>query len=208
MWQEIYRAQIEALVQAAHKFYRLRYQMGDGGNLSVRVPDAPLMIVKGTDVSFEEVSAQTLVLCDFDGNVQGGALRPSKEALLHGALYRSLPEIGAVMHCHSPWATAWAAGHEELALSTHHAGLKFSHQVPVFDTHSYAVPKEFFPQITAYFQANPQRNAFLLRMHGQVTMAKDMRKAAYLAELVEETAQIAILSGLHPGPKENRTTLC
>ncbi len=196
MWYDAYQPQIEAIEAAAHKFYRLRYQMGDGGNLSVRVPDAPLMIVKGTDVSFEEVSAKTLVLCDFDGTVQAGEIRPSKEALLHGALYRCLPEIGAVMHCHSPWATAWAAGHDELALSTHHAELKFFRQVPVFDTRSYAVPKEFFPQITGYFQAEPRRNAFLLRMHGQVTMAKDMRKAAYLAELVEETAQIAILSGL------------
>lgn len=196
MWYDTYRAEVDAITEAARKFHRLRYQMSDGGNLSVRLPDRELMIVKGTNVSFEEVCGENLVLCDFDGNVQAGDIRPSKEALLHGALYRSLPEIGAVMHCHSPWATAWAEGHDELALSTHHADLKFFHQVPVFDTHSYAVPKEYFPQITAYFQAASQRNAFLLRKHGQVTMAKDMRKAAYLAELVEETAQIAFLAGL------------
>lgn len=196
MWYHNYPELIRAIEQAAHKFYRLHYQMSDGGNMSVRIPEEDLMIVKGTNVSFEEVSAKTLVLCDLHGSPQAGDLAPSKEALLHGALYRCLPKIGAVMHCHSPWATAWAAGHDELALSTHHADLKFSHQVPVFDTRSYAVPQEFFPKITQYFQAHPQRNAFLLRMHGQVSMGNDMRRAAYLAELVEETAQIAILSEL------------
>lgn len=196
MWYDAYRAQVDAITAAARKFYRLRYQMSDGGNLSVRLPDRDLMIVKGTNISFEETCAENLVLCDFDGNVQAGDTAPSKEALLHGALYRSLPEVGAVMHCHSPWATAWAAKHGTLEFCTHHADLKFFHEVPVFDTHSYTVPKEYFPQITGYFQEHPQRNAFLLRGHGQVTMEKDMRKAAYLAELVEETAQIAFLSRL------------
>ncbi|MFQ8842546.1 MAG: class II aldolase/adducin family protein [Clostridium fessum] len=39
-----------------------------------------------------------------------------KEALLHGALYRELPEECAIMHCHSPYATAWADKHETLDL--------------------------------------------------------------------------------------------
>lgn len=98
------------------------------------------------------------------------------------------------MHCHSVYATAWAANHEELEFSTHHSELKLNGRVPVFDTHSYAVPKEYFPEIIRFFEKNPGANAFLLRAHGQFALAKDMRMAAYLAELVEETAQISILS--------------
>lgn len=189
-----YAVLIGEIKRAAEKFYRLRYQMSNGGNLSVRLPGRDWMMVKGTDVAFDEVDAATLVITDFDGNVIEGERKPSKEALLHGAIYKAVPWAGAVMHCHSPYATAWAAAHESLEFSTHHSAMKLGAAVPVFDTHSYAVPREYFPGIIKSFEENPKANAFLLRGHGQVTVGRDMREAAYLAELVEETAQIAVLA--------------
>ncbi|MCC8060630.1 MAG: class II aldolase/adducin family protein [Clostridiales bacterium] len=191
---EQYGGLIEEIKKAAVKFYRLRYQMSNGGNLSVRIPGKDWMLVKGTDVAFDEVDAATLVVTDFDGTVVAGNRKPSKEALLHGAIYRANPSAGAIMHCHSPYATAWAATHDALEFSTHHSKMKLGGCVPVFDTHSYAVPKEYFPMILKAFADNPEMNAFLLRAHGQVTTAKTMREAAYLAELVEETAQICLLA--------------
>ena len=194
MWFEQCADLIRDMEKAARKLYSLRYQMSNGGNLSVRVPGEALMIVKKTDVAFDEVCADTLIVTDFDGNVIEGQGKPSKEALLHGAIYKTIPRAGAIMHCHSPYATAWAAAHDSLDFSTHHAALKFHGAVPVFDTHSYAVPKEYFPEITAFLAEHDGANAFLLRGHGQVTLASDIRMAAYLAELMEETAQISILS--------------
>ena len=187
---------VESLITEAHKFYNLRYQMGNGGNLSARVPGTDLMIVKGTDVDFAHVSRDTLVVTDFDGKVKEGAVRPSKEALLHGALYRRCIDLGAIMHCHSPWATAWAACHEELEFSTHHSLLKLGGCCPVFDTHSYVVHSEYFEVIFKKLDENPAINSFLLRRHGQVTLAGNIHAAAHLAELVEETAQISLLSRL------------
>ncbi len=189
-----YKEQVEALQQAAERFYRLRYQMSNGGNLSIRIAGKEQMLVKATDVAFDEVGRDTVVVTDFDGNVTLGDKKPSKEALLHGALYRAFPHIGAIMHCHSPYATAWAAAHEQLEFATHHSRLKLGGYVPVFDTRSYAVPKEYFPHILENLANHPDTCGFLLKAHGQVTLGKDMREAAYLAELVEETAQIAILS--------------
>lgn len=194
MWTDQYADLIRAMEHTAHKLYQLRYQMSNGGNLSVRVPDKAFMIVKKTDVAFDEVCAETLIMTDFDGNVVEGEGKPSKEALLHGAIYQTIPRAGAIMHCHSPYATAWAAAHDSLDFSTHHAALKFHGAVPVFDTHSYAVPKEYFPEITAFLAEHDGTNGFLLRGHGQVTLASDIRMATYLAELMEETAQISILS--------------
>ena len=194
VWYDRYETLLYDMEQAAHKLYQLRYQMSNGGNLSVRVPNEERMIVKKTDVAFDEVCAETLIVTDFEGNVIEGIGKPSKEALLHGAIYKNIPRAGAIMHCHSPYATAWAANHDSLDFSTHHAFLKFHDKVPVFDTHSYAVPKEYFPEITAFLAEHESSNAFLLRAHGQVTLANDMRMATYLAELMEETAQISVLS--------------
>ncbi len=186
---------VESIIRYASKFYDRGYQMGDGGNLSVRAGE-DLMLVKGTNVAFDEITPENLVLTDLDGNTVEGDVKPSKESLLHGDIYRAVPEIGAIMHCHSPYATAWAAHHGALEFSTHHSAMKLSGRVPVFDTHSYVVPPEFFPEILQFFEETPKARAFLLRAHGQVTVGTNMRNAAYLAELVEETAMISILSGL------------
>lgn len=186
-------ALVKNMMVYAHKLYALRYEMSNGGNLSIRLPGKDLMLVKGTNVAFDELSEENVVVADFDGNVVEGKIKASKEALLHGALYRALPDVNAIMHCHSPFATAWAADHEELEFATHHAEMKLS-RCPVLDTHSYVVPSSYFPQIVEAFRANPAMKSFLLRAHGQVTVGKDIRSASYLAELVEETAEIAILS--------------
>ena len=186
---------ISEVSKAANKMYALRYEMSNGGNLSARIPKTNYMIVKGTDVSFEEVGESTLVISDFEGNIIDGSVKPSKESLLHGALYEALPDIGAIMHCHSPYATAWADSNDELHFSTHHAQMKLGY-CPVLDTKSYVVPAEYFSMIIDQFRTHKEMKSFILRGHGQLTVAKTMREATYLAELVEETAQISILSHL------------
>ena len=184
------------LSMEARRFYRLKYQMSNGGNLSARLPGREAMLVKATDVDFSRVAPDTLALTDLEGKLLEGEVRPSKEALLHGTLYAAFPEVGAIMHCHSPWATAWAAKHDSLLFSTHHSRLKLKGYCPVFDTESYVVPQTFFPQIIREIREHPGMNSFLLRGHGQMTLGKDIREAAALAELVEETAQIALLARL------------
>lgn len=184
----------EELSCAAARLYQNGLQQSDGGNLSARLPGAEAMLVKGTGVDFAGVSAKTLAVTDFDGNVIRGDVEPSKEALLHGALYRALPQVRAVVHCHSPWATACASTGRPLPFATHHARLKLGGPAEVFDTGSYMVPPSAFPDILAFFARAPDAKAFLLKGHGQVAVGETVRAAVHLAELVEETAQIAILS--------------
>jgi L-ribulose-5-phosphate 4-epimerase len=184
------------LAAAAKRFYDARFQTGNGGNLSARYPEKDWMIVKGTDVAFPEVSEKTLVITDFDGNVISGPIKPSKEALLHGALYKRLPGVKAIMHCHSPWATGWASTGKSLEFATYHSALKLGGEAAVFDSGTYAVPADFFSVILAHFNRHPEAKAFLLKSHGQFALGKNIKDAAYNAELVEETAQIAVIGRL------------
>jgi len=190
---------IQDLIQMAKRFHDACFQTGNGGNLSARYPGKDWMIVKGTDVAFSEVSEETLVITDFEGNVISGSIKASKEALLHGALYKRLPEAKAIMHCHSPWATGWASTGKPLEFATYHSALKLKGEVAVFDSGTYAVLVDFFPVILAHFDRCPEAKAFLLKGHGQVTIGKNIKDAAYNAELVEETAQIAVIARLLNG---------
>ena len=187
---------MQDLVSAAKRFYTACFQTGNGGNLSARYPGKDWMIVKGTEVAFSELSEKTLVVTDFDGNVISGSVKASKEALLHGALYKRLPEVKAIMHCHSPWATAWASTGKPLPFATYHSAIKLKGEVAVFDSGTYAVPPDFFQVILAHFDRYPEAKAFLLKGHGQVALGKSIKDAANNAELVEETAQIAAIAGL------------
>ena len=184
----------DEILVTAHKFYSLRYQMSDGGNLSVLIPGTAFMLVKGTNMDFGSLDMEALVVADFDGRLVEGSIAPSKESRLHGAIYRAFPDVGAIMHCHSPWATAWAAHHEALEFSTHHARIKLGGHCPVIDTQSYAVKEEHFDRIISMMRQHARMKAFLLRGHGQVAWGNNMREAAMTAELIEETAQIARLS--------------
>ena len=191
------QALVDGLLASAKKLYALKYEMSNGGNMSARIPGTDYMIVKGTNVSFGDVTVDSLVVTDFDGNVIEGTIKPSKESLLHGALYRTFPSLKAIMHCHSPWATAFAAHHNELEFSTYHSAIKLKNHCPVFDAHQYVVPTDFFPTILNDIAQHPGMNSFILKAHGQVTLSeKSIEDATNTAELVEETAMIASLAKL------------
>jgi L-ribulose-5-phosphate 4-epimerase len=186
----------QRVAAAASACYTRGMQTGDGGNLSARVPGKDLMVIKASGISFAECSVETLVVADFSGDLVEGAGKPSREGLLHGALYRKLSRVRAIVHCHSPWATGWASTSHPMPFATYHSEIKLKGVIKVFDTGSYAVPPSFFPEILELFDSYPDLMAFLLKGHGQVAMGKDIKQALYTAELIEETAQIAVLGRL------------
>lgn len=200
MTQEIKRDCIETLkrelLKAMRACSRRGLQTGNGGNVSARIPGTAHMLVKSSGSSFSDATLDSFVVTDFDGAAVEGNTKPSRESLLHGAIYRKLPTVNAIVHCHSGWATGWASGLEALPFATYHSAMKLGGIIQVFDTHSYAVPKAFIGNIMRLFDQEPDSQAFLLKGHGQVALGKDVRSALYTAELVEETAQIAVIEKL------------
>ena len=187
----------EDLVLAAKRAYRRGIQTGSGGNVSARVPGRELMLVKASGNSFEDSTVDGFVVADFDGALIEGKGRPTREALLHGYLYRLCPWMGAVVHVHAPYAIAWSATRRAVPLTTWHAKLKLpGGEIPVLDIPSPMVREEDFPLVRALFDAAPDLQAFLLADHGIVAGAADPVNAEHTAELVEETAQVAYLKAV------------
>ena len=133
------------------------------------------------------------LITDFDGNVVEGAGKPTREALLHGYIYKLRPDVQSVVHVHSPYAIGWSSSKKDLPLVTWHSKLKNPEGYPTLDVHAAMVRPEDVPMVEAMFKKTPNINAFLLADHGVVAMGKDPLAAEHTAELVEETAQVAIL---------------
>jgi L-ribulose-5-phosphate 4-epimerase len=90
-----------------------------------------LIAIKPSGVDYDRMRPDDMVLVGFDGRVIGSRLRPSSDTPTHLELYRAFPEIGGVVHAHSPAATAFAQARKPIpCLGTTHAD-HFAGPVPV-----------------------------------------------------------------------------
>ena len=103
------------------------------GNVSGIAREEGLVAIKPSGVPYEKMTATDMVITDLDGNIVEGKLRPSSDLATHLLLYKEFKAIGAVVHTHSEYATAWAqSGRPIPALGTTHADY-FYGPVPVTD---------------------------------------------------------------------------
>jgi len=108
-------------IAAAKRAHTSGMQTGNGGNISVRAGHLEIMAVKASGVSFGESSDESIAVTDFDGKVIEGNLKPTREIVLHCALYREFPHIGAIVHTHSPYSIAWSFTGRDIPLITKHS---------------------------------------------------------------------------------------
>ena len=179
----------EQVVAIAHRAYALRIQTGDGGNLSIRVPDKEIVIIKQSRCSFADCSVDNLVMVNMDGQVIEGDAKPSSELGTHLTIYRERKDVYAIFHCHAPWSIAAASSRPEIPPMTYHAEAKLGH-VPVVD----APPATMHNEVSSCLRQQPTLKAFVHRKHGVFAFDKTLARALYHAELVEETSQIAYLA--------------
>lgn len=186
----------DQMILAASRAYTRGIQTGSGGNFSARVPGKDLMIVKSSGGSFMDATRENLLVTDFDGHVVEGEGKPTREALLHGYIYKIAPQVSGVMHCHAPWAIGWACTKRPLDGVTLHTQLKFGCPIQVLDVKTPMVEAKDFPLVKALFDETPKTPAFLLVDHGIVAVGDTVINAEHNAELVEETAMVAFLKSI------------
>ena len=186
----------DELAETCGKAFRRGLVGGAGGNISMRVPGEQRALITATGISLGDIQPGTIVLVDLDGKLLDGApgMRPSKETGFHVCAYRLRPDVGAVVHLHPPHATAFAVCGLELPLVTDGAMLILKH-VPVVG-HAPSGSPELHRIVEDGLRRYPDARAILLERHGMFAMGPNLTVAFNLADLVEDTAKIAILSQL------------
>jgi len=79
------------------------------GNVSARDPETGLVVIKPSGVRYEDLRPEQMVVVDLQSQVVEGQLKPSSDTASHLYIYRHRPDVGGVVHTHSPYATAFAA---------------------------------------------------------------------------------------------------
>ncbi len=163
---------------------------GTSGNVSGR--DGDYVVIKPSGVEYDSLSPDDLVVVDLSGRVIEGVLKPSVDTSAHLHIYRSVPEIGGVVHTHSTYATVYAVLGRSIPVYLTEIADLFGGPIPVS---SYVPPGD--EEIGKEFaeKACPGRfQALLMRNHGVFTAGKTPKDALTAALIVEHSARIAYLA--------------
>lgn len=187
-----------AWARAADQFHKVAERLwqrgliaGSGGNLSLRVPEMAVIMIKPSGIPNVDCGPDTLLGVAPGGRVLVGEGRPSRDVGFHLGIYAQRPDIGGVVHAHVPWSTALTLlGYDELPLLTPHALEKLRRVVVV--PYAPSDSKELNRLVVDAFRDDDAR-AVLLGRHGLVTGGDSLAQAQSLAEMVEEAAKIALL---------------
>ena len=183
-----------ALVECARRAYAGKLFSGTSGNLSVRTGDG--MLITPTSVRYETLRPEDIVHLGLDGTVLEGSLAPSSEWRMHAEIYSRFPEIKAVVHTHSPCATAFAAAGKPIPACLIEMRFFLGGDVPCA---AYAAPGTREVGIRCC-EALPGRGGCLMANHGALAVGKDLDEALLRAEYIEDAAKITLLSMQLGGP--------
>ena len=166
-----------------------RYQLvvWTAGNVSARVPGEDLMVIKPSGVSYDELTAATMVVCDLDGNLVDGDRSPSSDTAAHAYVYRHLPAVGGVVHTHSTYATAWASRGEPIPCVLTMIADEFGGDIPVGPFA--LIGDDSIGRGIVETLAGHRSTAVLMRNHGVFTVGRDARAAVKSAVLCEDVAR-------------------
>lgn len=177
-------------IAASRRAFECGLAAASGGNISVRLPGEEKMIVKPSGITLGQAAEENLIVTDLHGNLLEGSIKPTKETILHGGLYRLLPEIGGIVHVHPVYSIMCANTFDEMPLVTKQMKQIMKVPVPICKIKNNTVDEAGMQMIYDMLKKNDGVCCFLLEEHGVVSFAKNVIDAENNAELVEENAKV------------------
>jgi L-fuculose-phosphate aldolase len=197
------RAQV---AQVARRIHARGWVANHDGNVSARVGKDRFLITP-TATSKAEVDEASLVVVDFQGRPVEGVRKPPGETELHLAAYRARPDVGAVLHAHPPYATAFGVARLPLEPVCLPEAVVSLGRVPLAP---FAMPGSALAT-EAVSRCAAEADAMLLPGNGALTLGPDVQLCLLRMELVEHLATILhharALGGALPLPEEEMAAL-
>lgn len=193
----------EKAYQANMQLPKLGLVLFTFGNASAADRAAGVFAIKPSGVPYEELSAEQMVIVDFDGNTVEGKLRPSSDTKTHAVLYKHWEEIGGIVHTHSTYGTAWAQSQRAIPIygTTHadHLTTDIPCAPPMEDdmikgNYEYETGFQIMNHLTAAGISYKEVEMILVGNHAPFTWGKTAEKAVYNSAVLEEVGRMAFLT--------------
>ncbi len=179
----------KAILRYAHQMHAMGWVANHDGNLSARIHRDRYLITP-TGMSKADIGLDDLVVVDSEGKKKGGRRRPFSEMSLHRIIYDRRPDVGAVVHAHSPYATAIGVSGSSLPHPfLPEAVVSLGAEVP---TVALSMPG---PEAVKALEPYVMRcDAVLIAGNGILTWGPDLELAFLRAELVEHMSKISAMA--------------
>jgi L-ribulose-5-phosphate 4-epimerase len=162
------------------------------GNVSARVPGRNLMVIKPSGVSYDDLSADAMVVTDLDGALVEGAGAPSSDTAAHAYVYRHLSDVGGIVHTHSSYACAWSAIGTPVPCVLTMMADEFGGDIPI-GPFALIGDDSIGQGIVDTLRAS-RSPAVLMRNHGPFTIGRNARAAVKSAVMCEEVCRAVFLA--------------
>ena len=194
--KEVNKLKME-IVEAGKRMLHKGLVIGASGNISIRISGEDKIVITPSQIKYDKIGVNDIVVVDFKKNVLEGDRSPSVETGMHIGVYETRPDVGAIVHTHSVYASAIASLGKTIPPFLDDIVLMLGGEIEVAE---YGMPgsKELAENAV---RALGKKNAVLLANHGPLSCGKNLEGAFVNAELVERVAKIFILSSLLGKPK-------
>lgn len=194
----------QSVLQTARKAYEEKLMAGTSGNMSIYDPKEKHMIITPSSYDYSIMEEKDIVVTDLEGNIIEGCHKPSSEWRMHAEIYKHLPQVRAIVHTHSPYATSFAVNHQEIPVILIEMIPFLKGKLEVSD---------YAEQGSAQVGLNAvpilkRKNACLMANHGVVAVGTTIEEAYINSVYAEDTAKIyhmALITGqpaVIPGHEE------
>ncbi len=173
------------VVQFGKKLISSRLTAGTGGNLSCINRREQKVAISPSGIDYEEMLPEDVIITNTTGQVLDGRLKPSSEIGIHLGLYLRRPDIKAVVHTHSVYATTIACLGLEIPPVHYLVGFS-GKKVPIAPYSTFGSPE----LCESVFQNIGDYNALLMANHGLIAVGTNMLRAFSTAEEIEFVARI------------------
>ncbi|CAN2227488.1 AraD Ribulose-5-phosphate 4-epimerase and related epimerases and aldolases [Candidatus Nanopelagicaceae bacterium] len=194
--EELIRKTQEVLVDLHQELVRYELVVWTGGNVSQRItfedgsPD--LFAIKPSGVRYDELTADSMVICDLDGKLVQGTLSPSSDTAAHAYVYKNMSEVNGVVHTHSNYACAWAAVGEEIPCILTAIADEFGGPIPVGPFA--IIGDDSIGRGIVETLKGHRSPAVLMQNHGVFTIGDSGKAAVKAAVMCEDNAKSAFIA--------------
>ena len=181
---------VKEIIEIAHDLYNRQLVSGKAGNISVRVKieDKDIVAISPTLKSLKDLKEEEIVLVNLDGEVLTKG-KPSSEINLHLEIYKTRNDVNAIVHTHSPYATGFAFSSKKIKRLEGFGKIT----TPFLEEIDYLPPGSIELAEKAA-KAIGDEDVLILKHHGVLCVADELKEAANLAEFIEDSAKTQFIT--------------
>ncbi len=183
---------IAEIINISNEIYDNGLVSGKAGNISKRIKGSTgdIVAITPTLKSLSNLSQEDIVLVDMDGNALTKG-NPSSEVNMHLEIYKKRPNVNAIVHTHSTYATGFAFSDKKIKRLEGFGQIKN----PYLSEIKYEKPGSDELAKSAS-ESIGDEDVLILKNHGVICVSDNLKEAKLLAVFVEETAKTQFITHL------------